>query len=84
MTFRSEAMRQAWMESQLAQAHAHIAALARTHHAACVERDALRAEVDAARAALGAAWTRGTLAEGIKQKCRWLEAMIDEAEGRDE
>ena len=80
MTFRSEAMRQAWMESPLAQAHAHIAALARTHHAACVERDALRAELDAARAALGAAWTRGTLAEGITRKCRWLESMVGNVE----
>jgi len=45
-----------------------------------VQRDALRAEVEAARAALGAAWCGGTLAEGIARKCRWLESLIGDAE----
>jgi len=48
--------------------------------AVTVERDALRAEVEAARAALGAAWCGGTLAEGIARKCRWLESLIGDAE----
>jgi hypothetical protein len=63
---------------QLALAQQHNAALARTLYAATVERDALRAEVEAARAALGAAWCGGTLAEGIARKCAWLEALANE------
>jgi hypothetical protein len=63
---------------QLALAQQHNAALARTLYAAIVERDALRAEVEAARAALGAAWCGGTLAEGITRKCAWLEALANE------
>jgi hypothetical protein len=65
---------------QLALAQQHNAALARTLYAATVERDALRAELEAARAALGAAWCGGTLANGITRKCRWLESLIGDAE----
>ena len=67
---------------QLALAQQHNAALARTLYAATVERDALRAEVEAARAALGAAWCGGTLAEGIARKYRWLETLINGVETR--
>lgn len=56
------------------------AQLARQLHAVTVERDALRAEVEAARAALGAAWCGGTLAEGITRKYRWLESLIGDVE----
>jgi hypothetical protein len=56
------------------------AQLARQLRAVTVERDALRAEVEAARAALGAAWCGGTLAEGITRKCRWLEALANEGQ----
>jgi hypothetical protein len=38
----------------------------------------LRAELEAARAALGAAWCGGMLAEGIARKCAWLEALANE------
>ena len=65
---------------QLALAQQHNAALARTLYAATVERDTLRAEVEAARAALGAAWCGGTLAEGITRKYRWLESIINGVE----
>jgi hypothetical protein len=65
---------------QLALAQQHNAALARTLYAATVERDTLRAELEAARAALGAAWCGGTLAEGIAWKYRWLESLIGDAE----
>ena len=78
MTSRSDIVRAAYAESQLALAQHHNAALARTLYAATVERDALRAEVEAARAALGAAWCGGTLAEGIARKCSWLEALANE------
>jgi hypothetical protein len=54
------------------------AQLARQLRAVTVERDALRAEVEAARAALGAAWCGGTLAEGITRKYRWLESLLHE------
>ena len=63
---------------QLALAQQHNAALARTLYAATVERDALRTELEAARAALGAAWCGSTLAEGITRKCAWLEALANE------
>ena len=79
-TCRSDIVRAAYAESQLALAQAHNAALARTLYAATVERDALRAEVEAARAALGAAWCGGTLAEGITRKCAWLEALANEGQ----
>jgi hypothetical protein len=46
--------------------------------AVTVERDALRAELEAARAALGAPWCGGTLAEGITRKYAWLEALANE------
>jgi hypothetical protein len=78
MTCRSDIVSAAWAESQIALAQQHNAALARTLYAATVERDALRAEVEAARAALGAAWCGGTLAEGITRKCAWLEALANE------
>ena len=65
---------------QLQRAQAMIDALGRTLYAATVERDNLRAEVDAAKRALGSAWTRGTLADGITAKSRWLEAMIGQVE----
>jgi hypothetical protein len=80
MTSRSDIVRAAYAESQLALAQQHNAALARTLYAATVERDALRAELEAARAALGAAWCGGTLAEGIARKYRWLESLIGDAE----
>ncbi len=80
MTCRSDIVRAAYAESQLALAQQHNAALARTLYAATVERDALRAEVEAARAALGAAWCGGTLAEGITRKCAWLESLINDVE----
>jgi hypothetical protein len=54
--------------------------LARQMHAVTVERDTLRAELEAARAALGAAWCGGTLAEGIARKCAWLESLINDVE----
>jgi len=54
--------------------------IVRELHDVEVQRDALRAEVEAARAALGAAWCGGTLAEGIARKCRWLESLIGDAE----
>jgi hypothetical protein len=56
------------------------AQLARQLYAATVERDALRAELEAARAALGAAWCGGTLAEGIARECAWLEALANEGQ----
>ena len=77
-TSRSDIVRAAYAESQLALAQQHNAAPARTLYAATVERDVLRAEVEAARAALGAAWCGGTLAEGIARKCSWLEALANE------
>jgi hypothetical protein len=80
MTSRSDIVRAAYAESQLALAQQHNAALARTLYAATVERDTLRAELEAARAALGAAWCGGTLAEGITRKYRWLESLIGDAE----
>jgi hypothetical protein len=54
--------------------------LARQLRAVTVERDALRAEVEAAWRALGAGWSGGTLANGITRKCRWLESLIGDAE----
>ena len=81
-TSRSDIVRAAYETSQLALAQQHNAALARTLYAATVERDALRAEVEAARAALGAAWCGGTLAEGIVRKCRWLESLSNGVETR--
>ena len=51
--------------------------LARTLHAVTVERDALRAEVEAARAALGATGWGRTLDAGIARKCAWLEATLE-------
>ena len=65
---------------QLALAQQHNAALARTLYAATVERDALRAELEAAWRALGAGWSGGTLANGITRKCRWLESIINQVE----
>jgi hypothetical protein len=47
-------------------------------HAVTVERDALRAELEAAWRALGAGWSGGTLANGITRKCRWLESLVHE------
>jgi hypothetical protein len=65
---------------QLVLAQQHNAALARTLYAATVERDALRAELEAAWQALGAGWSGGTLANGITRKCRWLESIINKVE----
>ncbi len=62
---------------QLALAQQHNAALARTLYAATVERDALRAELEAARAALGATGWGRTLDAGIARKCAWLEATLE-------
>jgi hypothetical protein len=54
--------------------------LARQLRAVTVERDALRAELEAAWRALGAGWSGGTLANGITRKCRWLESLIGDVE----
>ena len=48
--------------------------------AVTVERDVLRAELEAAWRALGAGWSGGTLANGITRKCRWLESIINKVE----
>lgn len=61
------------LRHKLAGEAAHIKSLEDLLVDAVRERDALRAEVEAARAALGAAWCGGTLAEGIARKCRWLK-----------
>lgn len=62
----------------------HFEALLRCFYSVCVERDEaraeverLRAEVDAAREALGLAWCSDgcPLADGIRRKTRALESL---------
>lgn len=68
------------LREQLQRAQAMIDALGRTLYATSIERDVLRVEVHDARVALGGAWLTGSLADGIKTKCSWLEAMSGEVD----